>query len=71
MKNRTFESAPGLQEMVLKIVRKNPEGISLVDIGNQIGMNWRSLIEESKSLEERKEIERLVNLYYPVKKGKR
>jgi len=49
------------------MIQENLDGIRLVDIGNRIGMNWRSLIKVVKSLEDEGKIERLNNVYYPLK----
>ena len=57
------EAAPSPEEQVLKVIARYPEGIKLVDIGNELGVDWRSLIGVVKQLEDR--IEKIDNLYYP------
>ena len=57
------EAAPSPEEQVLKVIARYPEGIRLVDIGNELGVDWRSLIGVVKQLEDR--IEKIDNLYYP------
>ena len=56
-----------LEKRILKIIQENPDGIRLVDIGNQIGMNWRSLVKVVKLIEDKQAIERLTNFCYPIK----
>ena len=57
------EAAPSPEEQVLKVIARYPEGIKLVDIGNELGVDWRSLIGVVKQLEDR--VEKIDNLYYP------
>jgi hypothetical protein len=53
------------EQKVLKIVRENPEGISLVDIGNRMGVNWRSLIGVVQILLKKRKIHRIDGVYFP------
>lgn len=55
-----------MEKRILKIIQENLDGIRLVDIGNQIGMNWRSLVKVVKSLEDEGKIERLNSVFYPI-----
>jgi len=59
-------SKPGKRERVLGIVRGHVDGIRLVDIGNELGVDWRSLVGVAKSLLEEGTIEKIDCLYYPV-----
>jgi hypothetical protein len=59
-------SKPGKRERVLGIVRAHEDGIRLVDIGNELGVDWRTLVGVTKSLLEEGAIEKLDCLYYPV-----
>ena len=55
-------------EKVLEVVAKYPEGgIRLVDIGNELGVDWRTLIGSTKSLVDEGQVEKIENVYYPKK----
>ncbi len=64
-----------LKAEVLAVLRKHPQGMKLRDLGNFLGINWRSLVWVVRSLLEQGKIERLNNLYFFVRrkggKGKR
>jgi hypothetical protein len=60
------QSKSGKRERVLGIVRGHVDGIRLVDIGNELGVDWRSLVGVAKSLLEEGTIEKIDCLYYPV-----
>lgn len=53
-------------ERVLQIVRAHGDGIRLVDMGNELGVDWRGLIGVTKSLLEEGKVEKIDCLYYPV-----
>jgi len=61
------EAAPSISkiERILEIVTRHPEGIKLVDIGNELGINWRSLIGDIKSLVDEDKVEKIDSMYYP------
>ena len=59
-------SKPGKRERVLGIVRGHEDGIRLVDIDNEMGVDWRSLVGVAKSLLVEGAIEKIDCLYYPV-----
>lgn len=49
---------------VLETIRLHPEGIALPDLGNELGVNWRGLLETVRSLVNDGEIERIQQLFY-------
>lgn len=51
-------------ERILRVLRAHPEGIRLVDIGNELGVDWRGLITFTKSLLDEGKIEKIDHLYY-------
>ena len=59
------ESAPSDEERVLEVIARHPEGIKLVDIGNELGVNWRSFIGTTKSLVDEGKVEKIDTVYYP------
>jgi len=50
---------------VLEVITKHSEGIKLVDIGNELGVDWRGLIGAVKLLVDEDKAEKTDNLYYP------
>ena len=50
---------------VLEVIAKHPEGIRLVDIGNELGVDWRGLIATVKPLVDEDRVEKIDSLYYP------
>ncbi|MDP2884664.1 MAG: hypothetical protein Q8P51_06550 [Ignavibacteria bacterium] len=50
-------------QRVLAIVREHAEGVGLVDIGNQMGVNWRSLVVVVGRLLKKGEIGRIDGVY--------
>lgn len=58
------------EERVLRVIRSHPEGIRLVDIGNELGVNWRTFIGAARTLVEEARVEKVDNVYYPLPKEK-
>ncbi len=56
-------------ERLLAVIQRHPAGVSIVDIGNELGVDWRSLIATLQSLEEERKIERINTMYYPREKA--
>lgn len=54
------------KERIFAVVQRHPEGMRIVDIGNELGVDWRSLTRIVRSLVEEREIERIDNMYFPV-----
>jgi len=48
------------------VLRAHSEGIRLVDIGNELGVDWRSLITFTKRLLDEGRIEKIDHHYYAV-----
>jgi len=53
-------------DRIIRVIQKHPEGIRLVDLGNALGVNWRSLISAVRHLLDEGKIGKLDNIYYPV-----
>ena len=61
------ESPPLTQkQQVLAIIQAHPDGVRLVDIGNEIGVDWRSLISVVKNLLDEQLIGKIDSRYYPM-----
>jgi hypothetical protein len=55
-------------EKILKALQERPDGVTLADLGNALGVNWRSLIGVVGRLMEEEKIGNVDNVYYPVTK---
>ena len=65
----TVEEEPAVRgsseaERVLAVIRAHPDGIRLVEIGNELGVDWRSLIAVVRVLMDEGEVEKIDNVYY-------
>lgn len=60
------EEELGIEEQVLAVIRGHPGGIRLVDIGNELGVDWRSLIGVTKALVDAGKIEKIDTSYYAM-----
>jgi hypothetical protein len=58
-----------LEERVLEVIARHAEGIRLVDIGNDLGVDWRSLLGISRTIVDEDKVERIDNLYYLKGRG--
>lgn len=69
----TKDKKEALKAEVLAVLKKHPEGMKLRDLGNFLGVNWRSLVGLVSSLCRQGKIERLNDFYFFVrgKSGKR
>ena len=63
------EQVEGREEEILGIIAQRPEGIRLVDIGSELGVNWRGLINVTKSLVDSGRVDKIETVYYPKKEG--
>ena len=53
------------KDKVLEVITRHPEGVKLIDIGNELGVDWRTLIGPTKSLVDEGEVEKIDTMYYP------
>lgn len=51
-------------ERILAVIQHHPEGVSITEIGNELGVNWRSLIAILVSLVKKRRIEKIDTMYY-------
>jgi len=56
-------------QTIEKIISRHPDGIRLVDMGNELGVNWRGLIGSTRFLVDQDRVEKIDNVYYPKEKG--
>ena len=67
------EDKDAIKAEILDVLKKHPEGMKLRDLGNFLGVNWRSLVGLVGSLLREGKIEKLNGVYFFVrhKSGKR
>ena len=53
------------KDKVLEVIARHSEGVKLIDIGNELGVDWRTLIGPTKSLVDKDEVEKIDTMYYP------
>ncbi|MFQ5840851.1 MAG: hypothetical protein ACE5I8_00325 [Thermodesulfobacteriota bacterium] len=53
---------------ILAVLEKHPEGMKLRDLGNVLGVNWRSLVGSLSSLLHAGKVEKLNGLYFFVRR---
>lgn len=54
------------EDEVYAVITNHPQGIRLVEIGENLGVEWRSLIGVTRSLVDEGRVEKLENCYYPA-----
>ena len=57
---------PRLGNAVLRVIRNHPDGISPLDIGNELGMDWRALIPITRHLVDRGAVDEIDHELYPA-----
>lgn len=67
----TKDKKEALKAEVLVVLKKHPEGMKLRDLGNFLGVNWRSLVGLVSSLCRQGKIERLNDFYFFVRRKSR
>lgn len=64
----TKEKEEALKAELLAVLKKHPDGMKLRDLGNFLGVNWRSLVGPVSSLCRQGKIERLNDFYFFVRR---
>jgi hypothetical protein len=58
-----------LEVEVLRVIARHPEGVRALDIGNELGVDWRRVPVVAGRLVERAKVEQIAHEFYPVKKA--
>ena len=69
---RPHSSAPPhdrLEAEVLRVIARHPEGVRAFEIGNELGIDWRSVPAVAARLVDRAEVEQVAHEFYPVTKA--
>ncbi|MBI2989099.1 MAG: hypothetical protein HYY45_20240 [Deltaproteobacteria bacterium] len=65
------EDKDAIKVEILAVLKKHPEGMKLRDLGNFLGVNWRSLVGLVGSLLRQGKIEKLNGVYFLVRRKSR
>jgi hypothetical protein len=63
---RQVHSADALKRDVLQLIQERPEGIHPVEIGNHLGVDWRSIIGPAQALVDEGIVEQIGSELYPA-----
>ncbi|MBI4256863.1 hypothetical protein HY626_02290 [Candidatus Uhrbacteria bacterium] len=62
------EDKDAIKAEILAVLKKHPEGMKLRDLGNFLGVNWRSLVGLVGSLLRQGKLEKLNGVYFFVRR---
>jgi hypothetical protein len=60
------EREDALERQVLRVIQNHPYGIRPVDVGNELGLDWRALLGVIRHLVEDGAVERIDQQWYPA-----
>jgi hypothetical protein len=69
-RDRHAASSSELQTEVLDVIDAHPEGIRALDIGNELGIDWRAIVPAARNLVDVGLAERVDDDFYPAGKGR-
>ena len=58
-----------LEAEVLRVIARHPEGVRAVDIGNELGVDWRRVPAAAGRLVEQAIVDQVAHEFYPAKKA--
>jgi hypothetical protein len=59
-----------LEAEVLRVITRHPEGVRALDIGNELGVDWRYVPAVAGRLVERAIVEQVAHDFYPVQEAR-
>ena len=63
--------AEPLQTRVLRVIESHPEGVRPLDVGNELGVDWRGVLEAARDLVDAGAVERVDRELYPAKASRK
>lgn len=60
-------AVPITKQDMIKVIEQHPEGLSLTQIGNELGADWRGLVNWSHRLVIDGKVEKFDDLFYPAR----
>jgi len=61
--------AADLDVRVLAVIARHPDGIRALDVGNEIGVDWRRVLEATRNLVAAGAVEEVGQNFYPARKA--
>jgi hypothetical protein len=58
-----------LEAEVLRVIARHPEGVRALDIGNELGVDWRRVPAVAGRLVAHAMVEQIAHEFYPVQKA--
>jgi hypothetical protein len=58
-----------LRADVLRVVQDHAEGITAVDVGNELGIDWRRVLDVGRTLAEGGLVDQVEHAFFPVRKA--
>jgi hypothetical protein len=58
-----------LEAEVLRVITRHPEGVRALDIGNELGVDWRRVPPVARRLVEHEMAEEIAHEFYPIEKA--
>jgi hypothetical protein len=59
--------AEPLEARVLRVIAAHPEGVRALDVGNELGVDWRGVLEMTRALVDAGAVEEVDHQFYPAK----
>jgi len=73
MKPATTAAAPAiaadLDARVLGVIARHPDGVRALDVGNELGVDWRRVLEATRNLVAAGAVEQVEQNFYPARKA--
>lgn len=60
-----------LRTDVLRVVQDHADGITAVDVGNELGVDWRRVLDVGRTLAEGGLVDQIDHAFFPVRKASR
>jgi hypothetical protein len=59
----------GLDTRVLAVIARRPDGVRALDIGNELGVDWRRVLAATRNLVAAGAVEQVDQIFYPARKA--
>ena len=61
--------AADLDARVLTVIARHPDGVRALDVGNELGVDWRRVLEATRNLVAAGAVEEVGQNFYPARKA--
>jgi hypothetical protein len=62
-------AAADLETRVLAVIARHPDGVGALDVGNELGVDWRRVLDTARHLLAAGAVEQVDQNFYPVRKA--